>query len=73
MPIDAVTNLFGIGPVFAVDVRAVAPVSDPQEFIRNTDLCIDLIRNTEIGSNAMSMIGEIQGGITQIHDLLRRE
>jgi hypothetical protein len=60
MPTKAVTDMFGVKDPFSVDSTAVSTVADPVEFVRNTDLCVDILLRNEAVINLL----------TKIHDFL---
>lgn len=51
-------------PVLLINSRAEVPVSDTAEFIRNTDMVIDLFHGTKIGQSISDVFGKINDFIS---------
>ncbi len=51
-------------PILAVHARAEVPVNDTAEFIRNTDMVIDLFHGTKIGQSISNVFGKINDFIS---------
>lgn len=58
MPTDAIAKMFGLEGMFEIDTDAVSTVVDNAEFIRNTDICVDLIKQTDSGKKVMDLMSE---------------
>lgn len=55
-------------PVLTISSRAVIPVDDTAEFIRNTDMVIDLFEDTKMGkgiSDAFGKVNDLIGAFTK--------
>lgn len=50
--------------VMTINSRAEVPVSDTAEFIRNTDMVVDLFYGTKIGQSISDVFGKINGFIS---------
>lgn len=51
-------NMIGVDNKMDIDVSGTVVVSDGDDFIRNTDLVIDVIQNTEIGKAAKDLVDD---------------
>lgn len=51
-------------PLLTINSRAEAPVNDTAEFIRNTDMVIDLFHGTKIGQSISDLFGKINDFIS---------
>lgn len=51
-------------PILTIQTRAEVPVSDTAEFIRNTDMVIDLFVDTKLGQGISQAFGKINDFIT---------
>lgn len=51
-------------PVLTINSRAEVPVNDTAEFIRNTDMVVDLLYGTKIGNTISDIFGKINGFIS---------
>ena len=45
--------------ILTINSRAEVPVDDPTEFVRNTDMVIDLFQGTKIGQKVSDVFGKV--------------
>lgn len=64
-PIVSAANTFGIKSPFAINVSATSEVTDPVEFIRNTDLCVDIIKESSSGNELMTKMSSLKDKIIE--------
>lgn len=72
IPGGKLLGIFGIGDKFTVEARSEAVINDPAEFIRNTDLVIDTVREIkrefpqlgEAGDKLREIMNSINGRIS---------
>ena len=63
MPIASVAATFGLTSPLKVNVTAAAPVTNPVEVIRTTDICIDALLYFEVTEEAIRQLGEYKGKV----------
>lgn len=63
MPIVSVANTFGLNSPLKVDVTAAAPVTNPVEVIRTTDICIDALMYFDTTNAVITKLGEYKGKV----------
>lgn len=71
IPIDGIIQMFGLNGAFDIDTTAVSTVTDPVEFMRNTDLCVDALKTTEVYGSANELMGKAKEYIGKFNDLLK--
>ncbi len=71
LPISAVGKMFGVESPFDINVTAVSTVTDPMEFIRNTDLCADVLKKTGAYGAAKEKMDTVQKTITEFMEVLQ--
>lgn len=70
LPTDGIANMFGSDGLFHIDTTAVSTVTDPVEFMRNTDLCMDVLSKTKIFDKAQEFMGKAMGLLEKYGDML---
>lgn len=71
VPIDGITQMFGLEGAFDIDTASVSTVTDPVEFMRNTDLCVDALKTTDIYGSANETMGKAKEYINKFSNLLK--
>lgn len=65
-PASGIFAMFGAKDLFSIKTGAVATVSDPVEFIRNTDMCVDVLTSIEGVQKALTKLSEVNGKVTEL-------
>lgn len=71
MPIDAIAEMFGKKGPFEIDTTAVSAVTDSPDFVRNVDLAMDVMKQTEIFGSAQEGYQNIKGALEKVINLLQ--
>ena len=68
MPVNSIAEMFGRKGPFTVDTTAVSAVIDSPDFVRNVDLAMDVIRQTDVFDGAHQ---KIKDALTSVTDLVQ--
>lgn len=71
MPVNSIAEMFGRKGPFAVDTTAVSAVIDSPDFVRNVDLAMDVIRQTDVFDGAQNGYQKIKDALTSVTDLVQ--
>ena len=71
MPVNSISEMFGKRGPFTVDTTAVSAVIDSPDFVRNVDLAMDVIKQTDVFGGAQSGYQKIKDALTSVTDLVR--
>ena len=71
MPVNSIAEMFGRKGPFTVDTTAVSAVIDSPDFVRNVDLAMDVIRQTDVFDGAQNGYQKIKDGLTSVTDLVQ--
>ncbi len=71
MPVDSIAEMFGQEGPFEVHTAAVSAVVDSPDFVRNVDLAMDVVKQTEIFGSVENGYNKIRDAIDKVKDLLK--
>ena len=71
MPVNSIAEMFGRKGPFTVDTTAVSAVIDSPDFVRNVDLAMDVIRQTDVFDGAQNGYQKIKDALTSVTDLVQ--
>ena len=71
MPVNSIAEMFGRKGPFTVDTTAVSAVIDSPDFVRNVDLAVDVIRQTDVFDGAQNGYQKIKDALTSVTDLVQ--
>ena len=71
MPVNSIAEMFGRKGPFTVDTTAVSAVIDSPDFVRNVDLAMDVIRQTDVFDAAQDADQKSKDDLTSVTDLVQ--
>ena len=71
MPVDSIAEMFGKKGPFEINTTVVSAVTDSPDFVRNVDLAMDVIQQTEIFGKAQEGYQKIKDAQQKVTDLLK--
>ena len=71
MPVNSIAEMFGRKGPFTVDTTAVSAVIDTPDFVRNVDVAMDVIRQTDVFDGAQNGYQKIKDALTSVTDLVQ--
>lgn len=71
MPVDSIAGMFGQNGPFEVHTSAVSAVVDSPDFVRNVDLAMDVVKQTQVFGTVEDGYCKIRDAIDQIKELLK--
>lgn len=72
-PVDAIAEMFGQKGVFQVNTTAVSAVVDAPDFVRNTDLVLDVAKQTKIFGTVQNGYNKIRTAMEKVTEFLKKE
>lgn len=71
LPVDSIAEMFGQDGPFEISTAAVSAVVDSPDFVRNVDLAMDVVKQTEVFGAVEEGYNKIRDAIDKVKDLLK--